>query len=468
MSDVALDSADAKVLDEVSVSAWTAYPEYKDSDVEWLGEIPNHWEVKRLKFLLTEPLKYGANESAEYEVPEWPRFIRITDLDEEGGLRGDTFKSLPEEVAAPYLLEDGDLLMARSGATVGKTFLYSASWGRAAYAGYLIRARFNKASIHPRFATFFCRSANYWDWLNSIFIQATIQNVSAEKYANLFLPIPPKPEQDAILSFLDRETTRIDALIAKKQRLIELLQEKRTALISQAVTKGLDPGVPMKDSGVEWLGEIPAHWEVKRLNFLTRGGLVNGLFKKKDQFGTGTLLVNVFDIYQEDFLINPETLDRVEVDNQEARRYGVEEGDIFFVRSSIKPAGVGRSACATEIDEPMVFECHLVRSRPDQSQIVPKFLVNFLNSYRVTNRLVALANLVTMATLDQGKIKGLQVPLPSIDEQVKIAESIDSKTIQVAKIITKINNAIGGLTEYRTALISAAVTGKIDVREMGV
>ena len=122
------------------------YPHYKDSGVAWLGEIPQHWEVKRLKFLLSEPLKYGANEAAELTDTDLPRYIRITDVNEDGSLRDDTFRSLPNDIAEPYLLNEGDILLARSGATVGKTFIYRNFWGMAAYAGYLIRARIDSGS----------------------------------------------------------------------------------------------------------------------------------------------------------------------------------------------------------------------------------------------------------------------------------------------------------------------------------
>jgi len=168
-------------------------------------------------------------------------------------------------VAAPYLLSEGDILFARSGATVGKTFRYDPSWGVAAHAGYLIRARVYLQRADSRFVVYFTQSGIYWGWLRSSFIQSTIQNVSAERYASLFLPLPSLGEQRAIVAFLDRETARVDGLVPTKERLVELLQEKRAALITRAVTKGLHASVPLKDSGVEWLGQIPAHWDVQRL-----------------------------------------------------------------------------------------------------------------------------------------------------------------------------------------------------------
>ncbi len=212
----------------------------KDSGVEWLGEVPAHWDVKRLKFLLRNPLQYGANESAELDDPDLPRYIRITDVAEDGSLKDETFRSLPEETAKPYLLKEGDVLLARSGATVGKSFIYKSSWGVAAYAGYLIRASCNEASYLADFMYFFTRTKAYWSYIKSALIQATIQNVSAEKYANLWLPVPPIQEQERIVSFLNDETAQIDGLITKNQAVIAKLQEYRTALITAAVTGKID------------------------------------------------------------------------------------------------------------------------------------------------------------------------------------------------------------------------------------
>ena len=212
----------------------------KDSGVEWLGGIPEHWQVKRMKHLLREPLQYGANEPSSHTDSDSPRYVRITDIYEDGTLRDDTFRSIPNEIAEPYLLARGDLLFARSGATVGKTFRYDPSWGIAAYAGYLIRARFDERLATPAFVEYFTRSQSFADWILSNLIQSTIQNVSAERYANLVVPRPPIPEQGAIADFLDRETAKVDVLVAKVQEAIGRLKELRTALISAAVTGRID------------------------------------------------------------------------------------------------------------------------------------------------------------------------------------------------------------------------------------
>lgn len=215
-------------------------PPLKPSGVEWLNDIPKHWEVKRLKFVIKERLQYGANESSGIDDPDLPRYVRITDIDEMGKLRPETFRSLPVEIAREYFLEDGDVLFARSGATSGKTFLYRHEWGKCAYAGYLIRARLNQNKIEPQFLRHFTNSSNYWQWLSSSLIQATIQNVSAEKYADLALPLPPLSEQAAIAAYLDAETAKLDTLVAKIEEAVERLQEYRTALITAAVTGKID------------------------------------------------------------------------------------------------------------------------------------------------------------------------------------------------------------------------------------
>src|SRR3989338_11255232 len=173
--------------------------EIKDSGIEWFGQVPKHWEVKRLKYLVQGKLEYGANEVGELDDIKMPRYIRITDFDDDGNLRRDTFKSLPESKAKEYLLQEGDVLFARSGATVGKTFQFKNYKGRACFAGYLIRARPNQ-KILSDFLYYFTRSNAYENWKNSIFNQATIQNIGADKYSILTLPLPSAKEQKEIVN----------------------------------------------------------------------------------------------------------------------------------------------------------------------------------------------------------------------------------------------------------------------------
>ncbi len=216
-------------------------PPLKPSSVDWLGDIPEHWDTCQLRHLLREPLAYGASEPADSDDPNHPRYIRITDIDEMGLLKPDTFRSLQPEVAAQYLLKEGDLLLARSG-SVGKAFLYEERWGPCAFAGYLIRARFDRKRTYAPFMKHFAESDAFSEWLESTFIQSTIQNVSADRYAAMRLAVPPVGEQRAIAAFLDERTERIDRLCSRVEEAIERLHEYRTALVVVAIEVGSSVG----------------------------------------------------------------------------------------------------------------------------------------------------------------------------------------------------------------------------------
>ena len=206
----------------------------KDSGVDWIGEICKNWRMYRLKHLLKTNLMYGANESAESEETSYPRYIRITDIDENGKLKPDTFRSLEPLKAEPYLLTRGDILFARSGATAGKTYLFDEDI-KACFAGYLIKAQVSNKLL-SRYLMYYTRSGIYDQWKNSIFIQATIQNIGADKYANLRIPLPTIEEQKTIVSYLDTETMKIDKVLDTHKRQISLLQERKQIIINDVVT----------------------------------------------------------------------------------------------------------------------------------------------------------------------------------------------------------------------------------------
>ena len=212
----------------------------KPSGAEWLGDVPEHWEVRRLRYLIRGRLTYGANAAAEHTDPAWPRYLRITDFSKNGTLRKDTFRSLPLQTAKDYLVEPGDVLLARSGATVGKAFLVDEEAGIACHAGYLIRARPNRSILHPSFFFAFTQSAWFAMWKDATFIIATIQNIGADRYADLPVPLPPLSEQELLLRFLDKSTAKIDRAVERTEVEIALLREYRTRLIADVVTGKLD------------------------------------------------------------------------------------------------------------------------------------------------------------------------------------------------------------------------------------
>lgn len=209
--------------------------EMKDSGVEWIGKIPASWDVVHLKRILRERMQYGANEPAESDDTTYPRYIRITDITANGELRPETFKSLEPSKAKDYLLDKGDVLFARSGATVGKTFLFNADI-KACYAGYLIKASCDKHRMFPEYLYYYTQSGAYECWKNSVFIQSTIQNIGADKYQMMYIPVPSKDEQKQIVEYTMRKSQIFDAAISKAQHQVELLQEYKQSLITEVVT----------------------------------------------------------------------------------------------------------------------------------------------------------------------------------------------------------------------------------------
>jgi len=251
-------------------SKLTLYPKYKDSGVEWIGKVPEGWVLKKLKHICSKSAIYGANIESDEYLPDGVRFIRTTDITEDGELT--PFSEgvfINPDLARGYILEDGDVLFSRSG-TLGRCFIYSKEkFGKCAYAGYLVKFKVNSKN-NPYFIYYFSKSKSFDAWMETVVIESTIGNINGQKYGNLYLATPPIAEQNHITSFLDKKTAEIDALIVRDRRLIDLLREKRASMINHAVTKGLDPKAKMKDSGVEWIGEIPEGWSVKPLKYFSQ------------------------------------------------------------------------------------------------------------------------------------------------------------------------------------------------------
>ena len=208
----------------------------KDSGVDWIGQIPIASSLKKLKDLLATPLQYGANESGEDYDESLPRYIRITDIDSNGDLKREGKQSLAEKIATPYILQDGDLLFARSGATVGKTFLYKSCFGRSAFAGYLIKASLDKSLVLPEYLYYYTLNPLFNTWKEMTFIQSTIQNIGADRYNILPVLIYPIEEQQKMIDYLDCKISQINQMIAIKKEQIENINKQRQTLIYDVVT----------------------------------------------------------------------------------------------------------------------------------------------------------------------------------------------------------------------------------------
>jgi type I restriction enzyme S subunit len=440
------------------------YPAYKDSGVEWLGEIPAHWEVApvyaRYEVALGKMLdaKRVTGESSGC-------YLRNIDVQWDAV----NTEGLPEMDFAPeerdrYLVREGDLLVCEGG-EIGRTAIWRGEIAECFYQKAIHRVRPRSEEEAPRFF-YYCM---YTLAKRGVFAAGgnpnTIDHLTAVQLRHYRLPFASPNEQRAIAAFLDRETGRIDALVAKKERLIELLQEKRTALITRAVTKGLDPNVSMKDSGVEWLGEIPAHWTLRRLKEIV-AGIEQGWSplcenRPADVDEWAVLKVGC---------VNGEMFDHAEhkalpSDLRPRPEYEIKSGDVLMSRANTRQL-LGSAALVRTVRERLLLcdKLYRIRVRPDQ--VLPDFLVRAFasSSSRFHFEREATGASASMQNVSQDAISNLVVPVPPVAEQRQIVEFADTEAAQLSALAERVHDAMTRLKELRTALISAAVTGKIDVR----
>jgi len=430
------------------------YPAYKDSGVEWLGEIPAHWDVKRLKFSVE--LNPSALKEHKLSEDSEVSFVPMEAVGEYGGLDLSRTKRLADVRSGYTYFADGDVVIAKI------TPCFENGKGALA-AGLTNGVAFGTTELHvlraldavDRRYLFYLTLGDAFRRLGEaeMYGAGGQQRVSELFVKNFRHPIPPIDEQCTIAAFLDRETARIDALVAKKERLIELLQEKRTALITRAVTKGLDPTVPMKDSGVEWLGEIPAHWEVVPSTWL--------FAERKERAREGDEHLSATQKYG--------VIPRAEFERLEGRqvvhafmhleqRKHVEVNDFVISMRSFEggleivraPGCVRSSYCVLRGSE----------------EVHPSFFAYLFKSSTYIQALRSTSNFIRDGQdLSFANFRQIRLPRVPLQEQRAIATFLDQEIKGIDALVSKISEAIDRLKELRTALISAAVTGKIDVRE---
>ena len=269
--------------------------------------------------------------------------------------------------------------------------------------------------------------------------------------------VPSDDEQKNIASFLDHETAKIDALIEKQQRLIELLKEKRQAVISHAVTKGLNPNAPMKDSGVEWLGEVPAHWEMKKLRFL--GEARNGLTYSPEDIvdeGEGTLVLRSSNVQNMKIAFG----DNVYVNKQIPKRIITCLNDILICSRNGSRALIGKNALIEENAAGLAYGAFMMVFRSEVNPYLFWVLNSQLFEYQSGTFLTSTINQLTVEN-----INGFEIPLPPAEERSAIIVYVKERTSKIDVLISQVESSLALIHERRTALISAAVTGKIDVRD---
>lgn len=451
---------------KLGIREWKRYPEYKDSGVEWIGEIPKEWEVKKIKHTTYVKGRIGWQglKSDEF-IDEGPFLVTGTDFIN-GSVNWESCYHVNEERynEDPYIqLKENDLLITKDG-TIGKVALVTGLKTKATLNSGIFLTRPLTGEYYTNFMYWLLNSEVFETFFNYISNGSTIQHLYQNVFVIFSFPLPSLSEQQSIASFLDSETSKIDTLIEKKQRLIELLEEKRSALISHAVTKGLDPYAKKKNSGVEWIGEIPKGWFLSKLKYLTskigsgktpRGG-------SEIYCDSGILFLRSQNVHFDGLRLDDVVYIDESIDS-EMSSTRVLPDDVLL---NITGASIGRSSIVPKDFPQANVNQHVCINRPLKKKIDSRLLHYELSSNRVQALIFSNENGTSREGLTFSQISNFVIAIPNnLDEQRHIVNFLDRETEKIDTFINKISAQIEKLKEYRTALISAAVTGKIDVRE---
>jgi type I restriction enzyme S subunit len=432
------------------------YPKYKDSGVEWLGEVPEHWKVISIKWL--SPVKRGASprpidDQKYFDDGGEYAWVRIADVSSALGILEETTQRLSELGSSLSIkIQPGALFVSIAG-TVGKPCITAIQ--ACIHDGFVY---FPALRIDPKFLYRIFEAGTCYAGLGK---WGTQLNLNTDTIGSIRIALPPQEELRIVLAFLDRETAKIDALVEEQRRLIELLKEKRHAVISHAVTKGLNPHAKMKPSGIEWLGDVPAHWDVfplkRDLKFLTSGS--RGWAENYSD--EGDLFIRIGNLTRDSIEIDLSDIQRVVVPpGSEGARTSVQSGDVLF---SIT-AYLGSVAIVPEDIEMAYVSQHVALARLLQNRLSPRWvgyvtLSNIGKTYLETQGYGG-----TKIQLSLDDVANLLMTVPPLDEQTTLTNFLDLETSRFDALTGEATRAIDLLQERRTALISAAVTGKIDVR----
>jgi type I restriction enzyme S subunit len=446
---------------------YQTYPAYKDSGVEWLGDVPEHWT--------NAPIKYMALEECSLFLDgDW---IESKDLSDEG-IRyittGNIGEGIYKEQGAGYITEDkfetlnctevfeGDILISRLNLPIGRSCIVPNLESRiiTSVDNVIFRpdSRYSK-----NYLVYLFSSEGYFKHTGNVARGTTMQRISRGLLGNIRVIVPTLSEQQKIAQFLDHETAKIDTLIEKQQRLIELLKEKRQAVISHAVTKGLNPNAPMKDSGVEWLGDVPEHWVVNNITYIFNAiGDVDHYMPQSVENGIPYVMTGDL----KEFVSGISFKDCKQVSHEDyvklSQKIKSSKGDLIVARY----ATIG-TASYVDIDTDFLVSYSCVTIKPNPSKVFGLYLFYYFKSNSFLQGIQNQINTNTQGNVGISDLKKVKMALPTLDEQSKIIEFLDKKVSKVDTLIEKSNSAIELMQERRTALISAAVTGKIDVRDWG-
>ena len=441
------------------------YPEYKDSGVAWLGDVPGHWGVDRLKASIVTSKNGIWGEEPKGDEDDTP-CVRVADFDRQKlrvELTEPTIRNVTSREREGRTLNKGDLLLEKSGGgenqPVGCVVLYDDE-RPAVCSNFVARVQLKPGMVSSYWR--YVHAAAYAVRLTTGSINQTsgIQNLDQDRYYNERAAFPPPEEQTAIATFLDHETAKIDALVAEQEKLIALLQEKRQAVISHVVTKGLDPNVPMKDSGVEWLGEVPGHWEIKSISHILEAiGDVDHFMPASVEKGVPYLMTG--DLKEFASEVDFDGCKQVSDDDYIglSKRIKNSRGDVIMARY----ATIGTSMYV-DIDIDFLVSYSCVTLKTDYSKMSGLYLFKYMKSIAFLQGIENKINANTQGNVGIKDLQSTKIAVPPIHEQTAIATFLDRETAKLDTLMTEARTAIALLQERRTALISAAVTGQIDVR----
>jgi type I restriction enzyme S subunit len=439
---------------------YNAYKKYKASGVEWLGEIPEHWKYVSLRWISQ---RYSGGTPDKTKSEYW------VDGDIPWVNSGTVNQQTITEPSA-YITREGFKCSSAKWVPINALLMALAGQGKTKgmVAQTKIRVTCNQSMAAIIFEKdnsryfFWCLTSQYKQ-IRGLTSDEGRDGLNLEMIGSIPCPLPPLPEQQAIANFLDYKTKQIDALIAKKETLLEKFDEKRTAIISHAVTKGLDPNVPMKDSGIEWLGEIPEHWEKKRLKFVV-SKIIDAEHKTALYDDNGDyLVVRTANVRTGELLLENAKFTNESVYKEWTVRAVPEQGDILFTREA--PAG---EACLVPEKPIVCLGQRMVLFKFDKNKYNGYFLLQSLYSGIADEFIKSLSLGSTVAHFNMSDITSIPLFIPPYNEQKQIAEYLDQQTAKIDQQKLKIQQAIDRLKEYRTALITNAVTGKIDVRQVSI
>jgi type I restriction enzyme S subunit len=445
------------------VTRWQPYPEYKDSGVDWLRKIPAHWGTTRIKRLANPDCR-------SFTDGDWIELPYITDKGVRLIQTGNIGIGQYREQGYRYVSEDtfnrfdctevipGDVLICRLAAPVGRACL-APDLGVRMITSVDVCILKPRNTYEPRYVVYFLSTGAYLNWIESLSRGSTRARISRSMLGDMEFIVPPLSEQRAIAAFLDHQTAKIDALIAEQRHLIELLQERRAALISHAVTKGLDPDAPMKNSGTSWIGSIPGHWRILQLRRVIRR-FVDYRGRTPEKVDDGIPLITAGNIKNGSihFGLSHQFIREEDYDNWMVR--GLPEvGDVLITTE----APLGESAQV--VDPRIALAQRIILLKAHKQRITSDYLKYHFAAKSGRGELWSRATGSTAIGIKAYHLKATLVTVPPIEEQKKITAHLDRETAKIDALITEIETNVAHIEEYRTALISAAVTGKIDVRD---